>query len=212
MQRAHSQADRKARLGLFAALAAAVAASACCTIPLLLVALGVGGAWVGALTAFEPYRPIFIGVAVLAFVYVAYREWRASRAAGGIGCDCEEAVSPRMRRALLGAGAVAALALIASPWLIHAASPPAGVPAALVAAPVSTAQVVLDVEGMTCASCHVTVQQALLSVAGVEAAEVSFEPPRAVVRYDPARVTVAALTEATATAGYPSHPHRSTDA
>lgn len=204
--------DRKARLGLAAALGAAVAASACCTLPLLLVALGVGGAWVGTLTAFEPYRPLFIGLALAALAYVAYREWRASRAAArGIDCDCEEeAVSPRTRRALVGLGTVAVLGLVASPWLIRAASPPPATPSALTAAgPVSTARVALDVDGMTCASCDVTVRRALLNVDGVEAAEVTFEPPRAVVTYDPTRVALDQLTEATAHAGYPSHPHRS---
>ncbi len=194
-------ADRPARLGLIAALGAAVAASACCTIPLLLVALGVGGAWVGTLTALELYRPLFIGLAVLALSYVAFREWRMSRRAS---CDCEAAVSSRMRRRLLAVGAVAALGLMLSPWLIRVTNPPA---ADAGPAPVSTARVVLDVDGMTCASCHVTVRQALLNVDGVEAAEVTFEPPRAVVTYDPTRVTVDALTAATARAGYPSRPH-----
>jgi len=51
---------------------AALAASVCCLGPLVLVMLGIGGAWVGNLTAFEPYRPIFIGVA-LVFLGLAYR-------------------------------------------------------------------------------------------------------------------------------------------
>ena len=199
--------DRKARLGLLAALGAAVAASACCTVPLLLVALGVGGAWVGTLAALEPLRPLFVGLALAALAYAGYREWRAGRAvARGTDCDCdEEGVPPRTRRVLLGVGAVAALALVASPQLIHAASPPDAA-ARAAAGPVSTARVVLDVEGMTCASCHVTVRRALLGVAGVGAAEVSYEPPRAVVTYDPARVTVDDLTGATSDAGYPSRP------
>ena len=97
--------DRGARWGVAAAIGAAVAASACCTVPLLLVSLGVGGAWVGSLTAFEPYRPLFVALAVGALGYVAWREWRAARlAASGcdaVGCDCgEDAVPPRTRRAV----------------------------------------------------------------------------------------------------------------
>lgn len=57
---------------LFAGGLAAIVASACCLGPLLLVTLGVSGAWIGNLTALEPYRPIFIGIA-LAAMFFAYR-------------------------------------------------------------------------------------------------------------------------------------------
>ena len=196
--------DRRAHWGLGAALGAAVAASACCTIPLLLVSLGVGGAWVGSLSAFEPYRPFFVALAVGALGYVAWREWHSARlAASGVDCDCEEdAVQPRTRRTTLGVGALGAVLLLSSPWLVRAASGP---PPELAGTPVATASVTLEVEGMSCASCDVTVRQALLSVEGVDGAEVSFVPPRAVVSFDPTRTTVEALTAATAAAGYPSH-------
>jgi mercuric ion transport protein len=51
---------------------AAILASTCCLGPLVLVALGVSGAWIGNLAALEPYRPIFIGVALVA-LFFAYR-------------------------------------------------------------------------------------------------------------------------------------------
>lgn len=51
---------------------AAVLASACCLGPLVLVALGLSGAWIGNLTLLEPYRPIFIGAALVA-LFFAYR-------------------------------------------------------------------------------------------------------------------------------------------
>jgi mercuric ion transport protein len=42
--------------GLFAALGA----TACCFGPLLLVTLGLGGAWVSSLRMLEPYQPLFL--------------------------------------------------------------------------------------------------------------------------------------------------------
>lgn len=51
---------------------AAILASTCCLGPLVLIALGFSGAWIGNLTALEPYRPIFIGVALLAL----FPAWR----------------------------------------------------------------------------------------------------------------------------------------
>lgn len=51
---------------------AAILASTCCLGPLLLVALGFSGAWIGNLTVLEPYRPLFIGAALVA-LFVAWR-------------------------------------------------------------------------------------------------------------------------------------------
>ncbi|MDX1554428.1 MAG: mercuric ion transporter MerT [Xanthomonadales bacterium] len=61
------------RGALLAGGLAAILASTCCLGPLLLVTLGFSGAWIGNLTALEPYRPIFIGVALVA-MFFAYRQ------------------------------------------------------------------------------------------------------------------------------------------
>lgn len=50
----------------------ALLASSCCIIPLLLLTLGVSGAWIGNLTALEPYGPYFSAVA-LAFIGLGFR-------------------------------------------------------------------------------------------------------------------------------------------
>ena len=49
---------------------AAILASTCCLGPLALITLGVSGAWISNLTLLEPYRPIFIGAAVVALFWV----------------------------------------------------------------------------------------------------------------------------------------------
>ena len=48
--------------GLFAAggVIGAVLASSCCIGPLLLLSVGVSGAWIGNLTALAPYQPLFL--------------------------------------------------------------------------------------------------------------------------------------------------------
>ena len=195
-------------------IGAAVAASACCTIPLALVSLGVGGAWIGSLTALAPYRWIFVSLAVGALGYAGYNEWQLSRRPD---CDCETMFSSTTRRVLLGTGALAVVALVVSPWLI-APSPSAANQQAQAAvaesetaprsqgssAPASFQQVVLTVEGMTCSTCPTTVQTALRDVDGVYEAEATLEPPEAVVRFDPDRTSVEVLTQATENVGFPS--------
>lgn len=58
---------------LFAAGLAAIGASACCIGPLLLLTLGVSGAWIGTLTAMEPYSPYLTALTVL-ILFLAFRQ------------------------------------------------------------------------------------------------------------------------------------------
>ena len=58
------------------ALIGAGLASACCVVPLLLVMLGISGAWIANLTALEPFRPVFIGAALVALFFAWRRIWR----------------------------------------------------------------------------------------------------------------------------------------
>ena len=51
----------------------AILASTCCIAPLVLLTLGISGAWIGNLTALEPYKPIFAGVA-LVFIGLGFRQ------------------------------------------------------------------------------------------------------------------------------------------
>jgi mercuric ion binding protein len=64
--------------------------------------------------------------------------------------------------------------------------------------------VTLAVPGMTCATCPITVKKALTKVAGVAKVAVNLGKLQAVVTFDDAKTTVAALTKATTDAGYPS--------
>ncbi len=61
-----TQADRRTRkagLASVGGILAALGAASCCVIPFALFTLGVSGAWIGNLTALEPYQPIFAAVA-----------------------------------------------------------------------------------------------------------------------------------------------------
>ncbi len=64
--------------------------------------------------------------------------------------------------------------------------------------------VTLDVPGMTCKFCPVTIRKALEKVPGVIEAKSDYETKTATVTFDPDKTNVQALTKATANAGYPS--------
>jgi mercuric ion transport protein len=55
---------------------AALFASACCLGPLVLIMVGVSGAWISHLTALEPYQPLFMGASLAALFFAARSIWR----------------------------------------------------------------------------------------------------------------------------------------
>lgn len=71
---------QKGRGALAAGGLAAILASTCCLGPLVLVALGVSGAWIGNLTLLEPWRPVFIGAALVALFFAGRRIFRSAAA------------------------------------------------------------------------------------------------------------------------------------
>jgi len=71
------------------------------------------------------------------------------------------------------------------------------------AAPATTGgEEVLDLVGMSCASCAAAIEKRLAKVPGVGAANVNFAASKAFVRFDPSRVDHAALVGAVRQAGY----------
>jgi len=64
------------------------------------------------------------------------------------------------------------------------------------------AEATLQVAGMTCSHCKMSVEKALRGLAGVTAAEVNLAAKTARVTYDPAKVNLDAMKEAVTDAGY----------
>ncbi|MBS0455980.1 MAG: mercuric ion transporter MerT [Proteobacteria bacterium] len=101
---------RNGRGALFAGGLAAILASTCCLGPLILISLGFTGAWIGNLSRLEPYRPLFIGVALVAMFFAWRRIYRPTQA-----CEPGEVCAvPRVRTTYkLIFWIVAALVLVA---------------------------------------------------------------------------------------------------
>lgn len=64
--------------------------------------------------------------------------------------------------------------------------------------------VMLNVAGMTCPVCPITVKKALEKVPGVSKVDVRFEKKQILVSFDDAKTNTDSLVKATANAGYPS--------
>ena len=202
MEITHDQPGTRSRTwGIFGAILAAITASVCCVGPLILLGLGVSGAWIGNLTALEPYRPIFasLGLGFLGFAfYRVYRKPKAEECEDGSYCANPRA--DRINKTVVWIVTIAILGLLAFPYMaprLFASTAPAG-------QTTQTAQVALAVENMSCASCPLTVGSSLRQVPGVIDAHVTLDPPEAVVLYDPAKASMDELIAATTNAGYPS--------
>ncbi len=111
---AKGTAGASGSLGL--GIAAGIGASLCC-LPIVLLLLGVSGAWMGALTAMTPYRPIFI-VLTLVFLGFAFRKLYLVPQACEVGQVGGTARSLRRQRIGFWLAAALVAALIAFPWYI----------------------------------------------------------------------------------------------
>src|SRR6516165_10808381 len=100
---------------LIAGILSAFGASICCVGPLVLLALGVSGAWIGSLAALEPYRPIFIGLTLL---FLGFAFWRLYlvRPACSPESACANPRTFKRRRLAFWIATVLVLGLIAVPW------------------------------------------------------------------------------------------------
>ena len=105
-----SASDRTGSGALLVGGLAAILASSCCLGPLVLVALGLSGAWIGNLTLLEPYRPFFIAGALMALLFAGRRIFRPVQA-----CQAGEVcAAPGTRRVYkIVFGIVSALVLVA---------------------------------------------------------------------------------------------------
>lgn len=103
------------RNGLIAGVLAGIGASLCCVAPLVLLTLGIGGAWISTLTKVEPLRPVFVVLALGFFVVSHRRLYRANRTCE-VGAPCEDEKVIRRQRLIFWLVALPVVALIAFPW------------------------------------------------------------------------------------------------
>lgn len=97
---------------------AALFASACCLGPLVLLMVGISGAWISHLAALEAYQPLFVGASLLALFFAARKIW-----APAVACEPDQVCAvPRVKRAyklLFGVVVVLLVAAMGFPLIAH---------------------------------------------------------------------------------------------
>lgn len=109
-----AESKRSSWLGIGAVLAA-VGASLCCVGPLVLLSLGIGGAWMSALTSLETFRPFFI-ILTLIFIGLGFRQLYLVPKTCEAGQACASPQVKRNQKILFWVGSALLLGLIAFPW------------------------------------------------------------------------------------------------
>jgi len=171
-----------------ASIVSATLASLCCIGLLVAVGLGIGA--FGAATLFESVRPYLLAATAALLgtaFYLTYRKQPQE--------DCEGevcAVSPheKSRKILLWVVTAAVAVLTAFPYysgLFWGQVPTASSTA--LAANGGSRMAEFHVEGMTCAGCAATLENALKKTRGVITVVVSLDGKSANVRYDPSQVS-----------------------
>lgn len=100
---------------MVAATLAAIGASLCCIGPLVLLGLGIGGAWISYLTALEPYRPIFVIIALI-FLGLAFRKLYLLPSQCAPGDACAVPATRRNQRIIFWLVSVLLIALLTFPY------------------------------------------------------------------------------------------------
>jgi mercuric ion transport protein len=96
----------------------AILASSCCIVPLVLFSLGVGGAWIGNLTALASYQPLFVVITLVFLGYGYFLVYRKPRDECADGATCARPPPYRMVKMALWFATVLVMLALAWPYII----------------------------------------------------------------------------------------------
>jgi copper chaperone CopZ len=169
--------DKTQRSGVIAAmgsLASAIAASACCWLPLLLIGFGASAGGVSAW--FEQYRPIFLSLAGILLALGFYLVYRPVPACGpGSACDVPRLKLRRFNQATIWFAAILVAAFALFPNYAGQLIAAVQAPAVVNGERTQGQTITLAIEGMTCEACAVGLKHQLEQTPGVAAANVNYK-------------------------------------
>ena len=213
---AKSSGNKGGKIATVGTLVSAIMASACCWLPLVLLAVGVSGAGIAA--TLEEYRPYFMvitfGFLGAAFYYTYRPKKTTETGAGHDCCAAEPAVAEAccapangrfnmmaMNKVMLWGVTVMAVVFLLFPSYVGAFLGGDGKTVTD-----NMNRTIIKVEGMTCEGCSAIVAEAIRTAPGVLAVEVNYEKGEAVVGTEiccpvPTEEILAAISDA----GYSGH-------
>ena len=100
---------------IIASVLTGIGASLCCVAPLVLLSLGIGGAWIANVSAFEPFRPVFL-LLTLVFISLTFKKLYLTpqKCESDKACANDRAI--KKQRLFFWVVTIPLVGLIAFPW------------------------------------------------------------------------------------------------
>ena len=174
-------------------ISAAVLSSVCCIGPLLLAGLGLGGLGIGAWIGTHHWYFTAAAVIVLGFSWYSYQRERRR-------CKAERCAMAggRVVRTTLSLATLVVLGFLGLNVYSYAGD--SGTDGTVPVA--GELRVEIPVEGMTCISCTITVEERLTRLEGVVKARASVPAKSVMVTYDPTKASLGELLKAVNETGF----------
>lgn len=182
------------------ALLTATAASLCCITPVLALISGASGI-ASAFLWIEPYRPYLSGITVVALGLAWYQKLKPRKA--DIDCACEEdKPSFWQSKTFLGMVTALAILLLTFPKYAHIFYPRVEKKEIIVVDKSSVQQLKLNITGMTCEACTLTVNLALSKIPGVLEYKTEYKNSASTVKFDNSKTGEQDIINAVNETGY----------
>jgi copper chaperone CopZ len=164
------------------AFVAAIIASACCWLPLILVSVGASAG--GVAVMFEKTRPLFLSLAgalLASGFYLVY--FKKEKCNPGSTCETPNSKFKRTNKLILWVATSGTIIFALFPTYVGAFATAPAVPVDEVDAQAAS-KLYFAIDGMTCSGCSVAIHNALMKIDGVAHASVDFETATATAVFE----------------------------
>lgn len=184
---------------LGAGLFSAITASLCCITPVLALVAGTSG-MAATFSWIEPFRPYFIGIAILTLGFAWYQKLKPQKQAD---CECETEEKKKFiqTKTFLAIVTIFAATMISFPHYAQIFYPKSDKEVVIVKES-NIQKAEFKIEGMTCTSCAEHVQHDVNKLPGIILTSASYENNNAIVEFDNSKTTMAEIQKAIDGTGY----------
>ncbi len=181
-------------LPIIGSIISAMVASICCIGPVVLAVLGVSAA--GLFSKFVSFRPYLIGLTIILLILAFYLTYRKRE----IICEdgtCKIESAGRWNKIALWGGTILVVFLLASPYLNLSNRSQASNSRGS-----EISEVIIKVEGMTCAGCEFNVENAVKKLDGIMGVKASYQKGEVYIKFEKGKVSIDNIVEAINKVGY----------
>lgn len=180
----------------------AIAASLCCITPVAALLAG-SSSLASSFSWIEPARPYLIGLSVAVLAFAWYLKLKPAKA-NDIECNCEtqKKASFFQSKIFLGFVTVFAILMMTFPLYAQMLIPKPKAQATMLTAIDNRQQIRFTIQGITCASCELEVNNELSKVNGVIAYKTSYATKSSLVTFDTSKVDIKTIETAVNKTGY----------